>query len=85
MIDGEQVDCLTCGASGRLAVEDGTPVVRFDDPAGLRRSVSTRAEKRAHDQELVQTGERQAPLLAEIAAEAARYKDFDRRRLPSRV
>src|SRR4051794_22598728 len=51
-IDGDAVECVTCGAGGRLVVEDGAPAVRFDD---LDRSVVTLAEKRAHFAEVQET------------------------------
>ena len=46
VFSGDAVECATCGAGGRLAVEDGAAVVRFDEPARLERSVISLAEKR---------------------------------------
>lgn len=70
---GTEVECLTCGAAGRLVVQDGAPVVRFDDPAGLGRSVISMAEKRAHFREVQETAAAQGALAGEIDARAARY------------
>ncbi len=72
-ISGTEVECLTCGAAGRLAVRDGAPLVRFDDPAGLERSVISIAEKRAHFREVQETAAAQGGLAGEIDARAARY------------
>ncbi len=73
VVDGGQVECATCGAGGRLAVENGAAVVRFDDPAGLERSVVTMAEKRAHFAEVMKTAAEQGRLADEIERRAARY------------
>jgi multimeric flavodoxin WrbA len=81
-ISGEAVECATCGAGGRLAVEGGA-VVRFDDPAALERSVVTMAEKRAHFVEVMQTAAAQGALAEEIARRAAPYGAFDRRITPA--
>jgi len=72
-ISGIDVECLTCGAAGRLTVEEGAPLVRFDDPAGLERSVISIAEKRAHFREVQETAAAQGGLAGEIDARAARY------------
>ncbi len=72
-VSGTDVECLTCGAAGRLTVRDGAPLVRFDDPAGLERSVISIAEKRAHFREVQETAEAQGGLAGEIDARAARY------------
>jgi flavone/flavonol reductase len=70
------VECAVCGAGGRMAVEDGAAVVRFDDPAGLERSVVSMTEKRAHFAEVMQTGAAQGALAPEIAARASVYDAF---------
>src|SRR6185312_10542051 len=61
-ISGTDVECLTCGAAGRLAVQDGAPLVRFDHPDGLERSVISMAEKRAHFREVQATAAAQGAL-----------------------
>lgn len=81
-IAGAAVECATCGAGGRLAVEDGAAAVRFDDPAGLERSVITLAEKRAHFREVQDTAAAQGALVDEIAQRASAYERFDRRITP---
>jgi multimeric flavodoxin WrbA len=82
VIDGQHVECATCGAGGRLVVEGGAAVVRFDDPEALRRSVATLEEKRAHFREVQETAATQGPLAGEIARRAAMYGEFDRRITP---
>ena len=72
-VAGTDVECLTCGAAGRLTVQDGAPLVRFDDPAGLERSVISIAEKRAHFREVQETAAAQSGLAGQIDARAARY------------
>lgn len=76
------VECVTCGAGGRLEVVDGSPVVRFDDAAGLNRSVIGLAEKRAHFHEVQDTAGVQGPLAGEIEQRAAAYAQYDRRITP---
>jgi hypothetical protein len=83
-INGQEVECATCGAGGRLVVEDGTAVARFDDPSALERSVVTMAEKRAHFVEVQDTAARQGALAGEIDRRVARYAGFDRRITPDR-
>jgi multimeric flavodoxin WrbA len=83
VVSGADVECATCGAGGRLVVQDGTAAVRFDDPTGLERSVVTMAEKRAHFVEVMQTAADQGPLAAEIEQRAARYEGFERRITPA--
>ena len=83
VVAGEHVQCATCGAGGRLVVEGGGPVVRFDDPAALQRSVATMAEKRAHFAEVMETAAEQGPQAQEIERRAAPYAGFDRRITPS--
>ena len=75
-IAGATVECATCGAGGRLAVDGGTAAVRFDDPAGLRRSVTTLTEKRAHFREVQDTAAAQGALASEIARRASAYERF---------
>jgi multimeric flavodoxin WrbA len=84
-ITGATVECAACGARGRLAVvEDGTAAVRFDDPAGLQRSVTTLAEKRAHFREVQDTAAAQGALAGEIAQRASAYERFGHRITPPR-
>jgi multimeric flavodoxin WrbA len=81
-LQGESAECATCGAAGRLTVVDGVPTVRFDDPAGLDRSVVTMAEKRAHFAEVMATAGKQGPQSQEIERRAGAYADFDPRITP---
>lgn len=82
-VRGDEVECVTCGAGGRLAVHDGVAVVSFDDPRGLERSVAGLAEKRAHFREVQETGRAQGPRAAQIAERAAPYAAYDRRIAPA--
>jgi hypothetical protein len=82
-INGQEIECATCGAGGHLIVEDGTAVVRFDDPVSLERSVVTMAEKRAHFAEIQAIAAEQSALSDEIERRAAAYASFDRRIAPS--
>ena len=61
-VNGQEVECATCGAGGRLVVDGGAAIVRFDDPDALQRSVVTLAEKRAHFAEVQATGKLQQIL-----------------------
>jgi multimeric flavodoxin WrbA len=79
VIDGESVECATCGAGGRLVVSDGAASLSFDQP---ERSVATLDEKRAHFLEVQETAAVQGPLAEEIARRAAVYTEFDRRITP---
>jgi multimeric flavodoxin WrbA len=79
-IDGDDVECATCGAAGKLTVEEGVAVIRLDDPGD--RSVTTLAEKRAHFHEVQETGQLQGGLADEITRRAAIYEQFDRRITP---
>ena len=81
-IHGDSVECLTCGAGGRLAVHDGAATVRFDDPSGRDRSVATLAEKRSHFHEVQETAARLSGQADEIARRAAAYSGYDRRIRP---
>ena len=81
-VAGAAVQCATCGAAGRLAVQDGEAVVRFDDPAGLERSVISLTEKRAHFREVQETAAVQGPLAAEIERRAAAFAGSERRLTP---
>ena len=81
MIEGDDAECATCGAAGKLTVEDGVAVIRLDDPDD--RSVTTLAEKRAHFHEVQETGQLQGGLADEITRRAAIYEQFYRRITPS--
>jgi multimeric flavodoxin WrbA len=74
-VHGLEVECATCGAGGRLEMQDGAPVIRIDD---LERSVALMAEKRAHFAEVQETAARQGRQAEETAARAARYEEFER-------
>lgn len=78
----DTVECATCGAAGRLVVEDGVAAVRFDDPAGLERSVIALAEKRAHFREVQETAAAQGALANEISERASMYERFECRIVP---
>ncbi|HEY7622390.1 MAG TPA: flavodoxin family protein [Solirubrobacteraceae bacterium] len=69
---GEDVECATCGARGRLG--DGGVV----DWTDLTTSVISMDEKRTHYAEIVDTAERHAQQRDEIEARAAAYAAFDR-------
>lgn len=79
VINGEEVECATCGAGGRLVVSDGAASISFDR---LGRSVATMDEKRAHFAEVQETAAAQGPLADEIARRAVVYSEFDRRVTP---
>lgn len=79
VVSGEEVECATCGAGGRLVADDGTASVRFE---ALERSVATLTEKRAHFAEVQETASVQGSLAAEIERRAAMYVEFDRRIAP---
>jgi hypothetical protein len=81
-LSGQQVDCATCGAGGRLVVEGGAAAVRFDDPHALARSVVTLTEKRAHFAEVQATAADQTRRRDEIERCATAYAGFDRRITP---
>ncbi len=73
-IEGQDVECATCGAGGRLSVDGGRVQVLFDDPESVQRSVITLAEKRAHFREVQETGAAQGARAAEIERLAAGYE-----------
>jgi multimeric flavodoxin WrbA len=82
VMNGDEVECATCGAGGRLVVSDGVASIRFD---ALERSVVTLDEKRAHFAEVQETASVQGPLAEEIERRAAMYAEFDRRITPRSV
>lgn len=85
-IAGTDVECATCGAGGTLAVRDGVPVVRFEEPDKLARSVATIEEKREHFREVMATGAEQGARAGEIAERAAAHaEDAVARRIAPRV
>jgi multimeric flavodoxin WrbA len=75
VVSGDSVECATCGAGGRLIVEDGAPSIQLGD---LDRSIVGLNEKRAHFVELQETAARQLPLANEIERRAAGYAAADR-------
>ena len=80
-IHGDQLECATCGARGRLVVRDGA--AGFEFPAdGLDESVISMAEKREHFREVQETAARQAPQAERIRELAARFADYDRQVAP---
>jgi flavone/flavonol reductase len=83
--DGGVVECATCGAEGRMVAEGGEVRIRFDDPAGLARSVIAMEEKRLHSEEILATAAAHAARAEEVTAGAARFREWDGGRLrPSR-
>lgn len=78
-MNGDEVECATCGAGGRLVVSEGSASIVFDR---LSQSVATLDEKRAHFVEVQETAAVQGPLAEEIARRAATYAEFDRRITP---
>ena len=82
VVNGEEVECATCGAGGRLVVSNGVASISFD---ALERSVVTLDEKRAHFAEVQETASVQGPLAPEIERRAAIYREFDRRIAPRSV
>ena len=79
VVDGDAVECATCGAGGRLIVEDGKSLIELNHP---RRSIIGIEEKRAHFVELQETAAAQIAMADEIARRAAAYRGFDRRITP---
>jgi multimeric flavodoxin WrbA len=79
VVNGDDVECATCGAGGRLVVVDGAARITFDR---LTRSVALIDEKRAHFAEVQETAAAQGPLAEEIARRAAAYAEYDRRITP---
>jgi hypothetical protein len=81
-VRGQEVECVTCGAGGRLAVKDGAVAVSFDDPSGLERSVIGLSEKRAHFREVQETAQVQGPFKTRIDERASIYERYQRRITP---
>lgn len=81
-IAGDQVQCASCGAAGRLEVKDGSVRVVFDR-AGLERSVIALAEKRAHAEEILHTAAAHAARAGEVADGAAPFAAWDHRITPA--
>jgi multimeric flavodoxin WrbA len=79
VVNGAAVQCATCGAGGRVVIEDGAARFRFDHP---ERSVITMDEKRAHFVELQETAAAQGPLADEIERRSREHGAFDRRITP---
>ena len=85
VVNGEEVECATCGAGGRLVVSGGVASISFD---ALQRSVVTLDEKRAHFAEVQETASVQGPLAPEIERRAAMYRRVrppDRARIGPRL
>jgi multimeric flavodoxin WrbA len=80
-IRDDGVECATCGAEGRLEIQDGAPRVVFD-PAGLDASVISMSEKRSHAQEILATAAAHAARAHEVAAGVAPYAGWDHRVAP---
>jgi multimeric flavodoxin WrbA len=73
VLHGSDVECATCGARGTLT---GARVAFT--PEGLRHSVISLDEKRAHAREIQATAARHAALRDEIEARAGAYAAYDR-------
>ncbi|MCW2867232.1 MAG: hypothetical protein JWR20_1420, partial [Marmoricola sp.] len=71
VLTGRDVQCATCGATGRLG--DDAAVTWTD----LDTSVLSMAEKRAHYAEIVETAQRHAALRERVQEVAAAYDSFD--------
>lgn len=71
VLTGREVQCATCGATGRL---DGDASVRWTD---LDTSVISMAEKRAHYDEILETARRHAAVRDSIIEKASTYDSFD--------
>jgi multimeric flavodoxin WrbA len=76
---GQQVECATCGARGRLG-----PDLRVDW-TGLATSVISMGEKRAHAAEIQETAERHGKARAQIDERAAAFAAYDRTVRPERA
>ena len=70
VVSGDSVECATCGAGGRLIVENGKSLIELND---RERSIIGVNEKRAHFVELQETAAAQVPLAEEIERRAAAY------------
>lgn len=66
---GEEIECATCGARGRVAVRGGAVVFEFPD-GGRDQSVISMAEKRAHFFEVQETAAAHAQRTEEIRERA---------------
>jgi len=75
VLRGMDVECATCGARGKLAVEGDVARVRFTEE-GCRSSVISLHEKREHFFEIQDTAARHRELRNEIEARAAAYDAF---------
>jgi multimeric flavodoxin WrbA len=73
---GDEVECATCGARGRLVVRDGAVDYEFDRE-GLEESVISMAEKREHFREVQETATRQAAQADRIRELAAPLVEYD--------
>jgi multimeric flavodoxin WrbA len=73
---GRAVECASCGAAGRLEIDDhGDPRVVFDAD-GVEKSVNHLVEKRAHSEEILETAARHAARAEEVATGAAPFADW---------
>lgn len=81
---GDRVECASCGAGGRLRVQEGEAVVDFD-AAGLAQSVISLDEKRAHFAEVQETAAQHAPHRADLDRGRQNHLEWDPRILPERA
>jgi multimeric flavodoxin WrbA len=75
-IRGNELECATCGARGRLVVRDRAVDYEFARD-GLQESVISMAEKREHFREVQETAKRQASQLDRIRELAAPLVAYD--------
>jgi multimeric flavodoxin WrbA len=75
-IRGDQVECATCGARGRLVVRADRVDYEFE-LGGREESVISMAEKREHFREVQDTARRQAAEAERIRELAAPLIDYD--------
>jgi multimeric flavodoxin WrbA len=75
-IRGDELECATCGARGKLVVRNGGPEFEFT-PDGLEKSIISMAEKREHFREVQETAARQAPEAERIRELAATLVAYD--------
>jgi multimeric flavodoxin WrbA len=75
-IRGDELECATCGARGRLVVRDGAADYEFAHE-GIEESVISMAEKREHFREVQETAKSQAPQAERIRELAAPLVAYD--------
>jgi multimeric flavodoxin WrbA len=76
-VQGDEVECATCGARGRIVAGDGAASFDFG-PEGREASVISMAEKREHFREVQETAREQAPQADAIRVLAEPLAAYDR-------